>query len=142
LPPSAIIPDIYFLYMIGIWLEPTRSGQVLAEGYDEIKKPGLQDIYSDCVERLKGFPDAKKTIFHRNEVQFCIVHIIRNTLRFVFWKDRKNVIDSLKAFYQAATEEQVRIRLGEFAQQWDTTRYLTSSKSWTANWQCLFTFFA
>ena len=127
--------------VLGIWLEQTEGAKFWLKVMTELKNRGVQDIYIACVDGLKGFPDAIEAIFPKTEVQLCIVHMVRNSLRFVSWKDRKNTAADLKAVYQAATEEQARMRLSEFARKWDT-KYPTISKSWEANWQRLIPFFA
>jgi putative transposase len=127
--------------VLGIWLEQAEGAKFWLKVMTELKNRGVQDIYIVCVDGLKGFPDAIEALFPKTEVQLCIVHMVRNSLRFVSWKDRKNVAVSLKAVYQAATEEQARMRLSEFAQQWDA-KYPTIAKSWETNWQRLIPFFA
>ena len=127
--------------VLGIWLEQTEGAKFWLKVMTELKNRGVQDIYIACVDGLKGFPDAIEAMFPKTEVQLCIVHMVRNSLRFVSWKDRKNAAADLKAVYQAATEEQARMRLSEFAQKWDA-KYPTISKSWEANWQRLIPFFA
>jgi putative transposase len=127
--------------VLGIWLEQAEGAKFWLKVMTELKNRGVQDIYIVCVDGLKGFPDAIEALFPKTEVQRCIVHMVRNSLRFVSWKDRKNVAVSLKAVYQAATEEQARMRLSEFAQQWDA-KYPTIAKSWETNWQRLIPFFA
>jgi putative transposase len=127
--------------VLGIWLEQAEGAKFWLKVMTELKNRGVQDIYIVCVDGLKGFPDAIEALFPKTEVQLCIVHMVRNSLRFVSWKDRKNVAVSLKAVYQAATEEQARMRLSEFAQQWDA-QYPTIAKSWETNWQRLIPFFA
>ncbi len=127
--------------VLGIWLEQTEGAKFWLKVMTELKNRGVQDIYIACVDGLKGFPDAIEAIFPKTEVQLCIVHMVRNSLRFVSWKDRKNVAAGLKTIYQAATEEQARMRLSEFAQKWDA-KYPTIAKSWEANWQRLIPFFA
>jgi len=107
----------------------------------ELKNRGVQDIYIDCVDVLKGFPDAIEALYHKTEVQLCIVHMVRNSLKFVSWKDRKSVATDLKAVYQSATEEQAQMRRADFGRTWDT-KQPTISKSWKANWQSLIPFFA
>jgi putative transposase len=127
--------------VLGIWLEQTEGAKFWMKIMTELKNRGVQDIYIACVDGLKGFPEAIEALFPKTEVQLCIVHMIRNSLRFVSWKDRKSVAADLKAVYQAVTEEQAQIRLAEFGQKWDA-KYPTISKSWTANWQRLIPFFA
>jgi len=107
----------------------------------ELKNRGIKDIYIACVDGLKGFPEAIEALLPKTEVQLCVVHMVRNSLRFVAWKDRKKVAADLKAVYQASTEEQARMHLGEFSKPWDA-KYPTISKSWQTNWQRLIPFFA
>jgi len=127
--------------VLGIWLEQTEGAKFWMKVMTELKNRGVQDIYIACVDGLKGFPDAIEAIFPKTEVQLCIVHMVRNSLRFVSWKDRKNVAADLKAVYRAVTEEQARLSLSAFAQKWNT-KYPTISKAWEANWQRLIPVFA
>ena len=107
----------------------------------ELKNRGVRDIFIACVDGLKGFPEAIEAAFSKTEVQLCVVHMIRGSLRFVSWKDRKAVIADLKGVYQAVTEESAQKNLGIFAGKWDS-KYPTISKSWQANWQRIVPFFA
>ena len=127
--------------VLGIWLEQNEGAKFWMKIMTELKNRGVQDIYIACVDGLKGFPEAIEALFPKTEVQLCIVHMIRNSLRFVSWKDRKSVAADLKAVYKAVTEEQARMCLSEFARKWDA-KYPTISKSWTANWPRLIPFFA
>ncbi len=95
----------------------------------ELKNRGVQDIYIACVDGLKGFPEAVEALFPKTQVQLCIVHMVRNSLRFVSWEDRKRVVADLKTIYQAATEEQARMHPAECAQKRDT-KYPTIATSW------------
>ena len=107
----------------------------------ELKNRGVRDIFIACVDGLKGFPEAIEITFPQAEVQLCIVHMIRNSLRFVSWKDRKAVAADLKTVYRSATEEQGQANLEIVAQKWDG-RYPTISRSWRANWQRIIPYFA
>lgn len=106
-----------------------------------MKNRGVKDIFIACVDGLKGFPEAIETAFPKTEVQLCIVHLIRGSLRFVSWKDRKAVVADLKGVYQAASEELAQDNLEIFSQKWDS-RYPTISKPWQTNWQRIIPFFA
>ncbi|KMK34381.1 IS256 family transposase [Pluralibacter gergoviae] len=106
----------------------------------ELKNCGLNDILIACVDGLKGFPDAINAVYPEARIQLCIVHMVRNSLRFVSWKDYKAVTRDLKAIYQAPTEEAGLQALEVFASAWDS-RYPQISRSWTANWLNLATFF-
>jgi putative transposase len=127
--------------VLGIWLEETEGAKFWLKVMTEIKNRGVQDIFIACVDGLKGFPDAIEAVFPKTEVQLCIVHMVRNSLRFVSWKDRKKVAGDLKSVYRAATEEQARMYLVEFADQWNS-KYPMISKSWQSNWQRVISFFA
>ncbi|WP_411570140.1 IS256 family transposase, partial [Pectobacterium cacticida] len=107
----------------------------------ELKNRGLNDILIACVDGLKGFPDAINAVYPQTRIQLCIVHMVRNSLRFVSWKDYKAVTRDLKAVYGAATEEAALQELETFARVWDE-RYPQISRSWRANWANLSTFFA
>lgn len=127
--------------VLGIWLERTEGAKFWMKVMTELKNRGVQDIYIACVDGLKGFPEAIEAMFPKTEVQLCVVHMVRNSLRFVSWKDRKSLVADLKAVYQAATEENALTHLEEFADKWDA-KYPTISKSWRTNWQRLSPFFA
>ena len=101
--------------VLGIWLEQTEGAKFWMKVMTELKNRGIKDIYIACVDGLKGFPDAIEALFPKTEVQLCVVHMVRNSLRFVSWKDRKKVAADLKAVYHAATEEEARMQLDEFA---------------------------
>jgi len=126
--------------VLGVWLEQTEGAKFWMKVMTEMKNRGVQDIYIACVDGLKGFPEAIEALFPKTEVQLCIVHMVRNSLRFVSWKNRKNVAADLKAIYQAATEDEASMRLDEFGEKWND-RYPTISKSWRANWPRLIPFF-
>lgn len=127
--------------VLGIWLEQSEGAKFWLKVMTELKNRGVRDIFIACVDGLKGFPDAIEAVFPKTEVQLCIVHMIRGSLRFVSWKDRKAVVADLKGVYQAASDELAQENLGIFARKWDG-RYPTISKSWQANWQRIIPFFA
>ena len=127
--------------VLGIWLEQTEGAKFWLKVMAELKNRGMRDIFIACVDGLKGFPDAIEATFPQAEVQLCIVHMVRNSLRFIPWKERKQVAADLKTIYHAATEEQAQKNLAEFAAKWNA-KYPTIAKSWKANWQRLILFFA
>lgn len=127
--------------ILGVWLEKTEGAKFWMGILTELKNRGVQDIFIACIDGLKGFPDAIAAVFNKAEIQLCIVHMVRNSLRFVPWKDRKKVASDLKLIYQAATEEEAKIQLKQFSKQWDK-KYPTISKSWENNWQLIIPFFA
>ncbi len=93
------------------------------------------------MDGLKGFPEAINSVYPQTHIQLCIIHMVRNSLRFVSWKDYKAVTRDLKAIYQTPTEEAGQQALEAFAAAWDS-RYPQISRSWQANWPNLATFFA
>jgi len=127
--------------LLGLWIAQTEGAKFWLSVVTELKNRGVQDIFIACVDGLKGFPEAINTVFPKTEVQLCIVHMIRNSLKFVPWKERKTVAADLKTIYQAPTQEQAENNLNAFAEKWDT-KYPTISKSWRNNWPNLIPFMA
>ena len=84
-----------------------------------VKNRGVQDIFICCVDGLSGFPEAIEAVFPKTTVQLCIVHMVRNSLKFVPWKQRKTVAADLKTIYRAATVEEAEMNLDLFAETWD-----------------------
>lgn len=99
----------------------------------ELKNRGLNDILIACVDGLKGFPEAINAVYPETQLQLCIVHMVRNSLRLVAWKDYKAVTRDLKQVYHTATEEGALQALDAFGKEWDA-RYPQISRSWQANW--------
>ena len=106
----------------------------------ELQNRGLRDILIACVDGLKGFPDAINSVFPQTKIQLCIVHMVRNSVRYVPWKDYKPVTADLKRIYQSATEEEARLALDQFAERWDD-KYPQISRSWRAHGENLNTLF-
>jgi putative transposase len=106
-----------------------------------LKNRGVQDIFIACVDGLKGFPEAIETVFPQTQVQLCIVHMVRNSLKYVSWKQRKEVAADLKVIYHSATAELAELHLTAFAQKWDES-HPTISQSWRRNWERIVPFFA
>jgi len=107
----------------------------------ELHNRGVKDIFIACVDGLTGFPEAIEAIFPQTRVQLCIVHLVRNSLSYVSYKDRKAVAADLKLVYGAATESEAEQALVDFAERWDK-QYPTISKSWLNHWQRVIPFFA
>nr|AIW80470.1 transposase, Mutator family [uncultured bacterium] len=123
--------------LLGMWLAENEGAKFWLNVLTELKNRGLNDILiADiliaCVDGLKGFPDAINAVYPEARIQLCIVHMVRNSLRFVSWKDYKAVTRDLKAIYQAPTEEAGLQALEAFAMAWDS-RYPQISRSWQAN---------
>ena len=127
--------------VLGIWIERNEGAKFWLSVFTELKNRGLQDILIACVDGLKGLPDAIESVYSQAEVHLCIVHMVRNSLKFVSYKDRKKIAANLKNIYRAATVEQAQEALKDFEERWDS-RYPMIGKSWRSNWQHVIPFFA
>ena len=119
--------------VLGMWASETEGAKFWLSIITELKNRGLKDMFIACVDGLKGFPEAIEAIFPKTQVQLCLVHLMRNSLAYVSYKDRRAVALDLKAVYKAATIEEAETRLEEFAAKWDC-RYPMIGKSWSGNW--------
>ncbi len=114
--------------VLGLWIEQTEGAKFWLKVMNELQARGLQEILIAVVDGLVGFPDAIGTVFPRTTVQSCIDHLIRNSMAFVSWKDRRKVMLDLKAVYRAETLEAAAARLDEFEARWGSaTRRLSPS---------------
>jgi putative transposase len=120
--------------ILGLWLADNEGAKFWLSVLNELKNRGVKDILIACCDGLTGFPDAINATFPKTTVQLCIVHMIRNSLKFVSYKDYKAVTADLKQIYTAATEEQAIAALLDFASIWDT-KYPMISESWNRHWQ-------
>jgi len=126
--------------LLGIWIEQTEGAKFWLQVMTELKNRGVKDIFIACIDGLKGFPEAIEAVFPKTIVQLCIVHMVRYSLGFVSWKERKEVAADLRAIYQAATVEEAELRLTDFEKKWDT-QYPAISQSWRRNWARIIPFF-
>ena len=120
--------------VLGMWLEETEGAKFWLKVITELKNRGVEDILIACVDGLKGFPEAIATVFPKTIVQTCIVHMIRNSTRFVNWKDRKEVAKDLKPIYTAIDREAASDALEVFDEKWGK-KYPMISQSWLSNWE-------
>jgi putative transposase len=127
--------------VLGMWIAQTEGAKFWLQVVTELKSRGVKDIFIACVDGLKGFPDAIESVFPQTEVQLCIVHLVRHSLNYVGWKERKQVAADLKLIYRAATVAEAEQRLAEFAEKWDT-KFPTIAKSWRSNWERVIPLFA
>jgi putative transposase len=127
--------------VLGLWAGQTEGAKFWLQVVRELKNRGVQDLYLACVDGLKGLPQAIETVFPKAQVQLCIVHLVRNSLHYVSWKERKAVAAELKPIYRAATAEDGWDQLGAFAEKWDA-RYPSISQIWKRNWDQVRPFFA
>lgn len=126
--------------LLGLWISKTEGAKFWLSVLNDLRNRGVQDIFIACVDGLSGFPEAIASVFPQSQVQLCIVHLVRNSLNFVSYKDRKQVARELKTIYRAPTLEAAEGALDEFAQSWDD-RYPMISKSWRNNWSNITTMF-
>lgn len=127
--------------LLGMWIAHNEGAKFWLAILTELKNRGMKDMLIACIDGLKGFPEAIETVYPDTNIQLCIVHMVRNSVRFVSWKDRKKITADLKNVYRAATEEEAKGQLDRFAAKWDG-QYPMISKSWYENWENLKTFFA
>ena len=127
--------------VLGLWSAATEGAKFWLSVVTELKNRGVKDILIACVDGLKGFPEAIEAVFPKTEVQLCLVHLVRNSLNFVSWKQRKAVASDLRMIYTATTEVEAAIALDTFAANWDS-QYPQIAKSWRANWARVIPFFA
>jgi len=126
--------------LLGLWVGEAEGAKFWLSVLTELKNRGVQDILIAAVDGLKGFPDAIEAVFPQTQVQLCIVHLIRSSLRYVSWKERRAVARDLKAIYRAPTLEAAEEELEAFGAQWDS-RFPQISRIWRAHWANLTPFF-
>lgn len=126
--------------VLGMWIAKTEGAKFWLSVLTELKNRGLKDIFIASVDGLKGFGDAIETVYPETQVQLCIVHMVRYCLKYVSWKQRKEMANDLKTIYRANTVDEARQNLNIFADKWDKT-HPTVSKSWRNNWEQLTPFF-
>ncbi|MBF2076943.1 MAG: IS256 family transposase [Synechococcales cyanobacterium T60_A2020_003] len=127
--------------LLGLWVTQNESAKFWLQVLTELQNRGLKDIFIACIDGLTGFADAIEAVFPKTLVQLCIVHMVRNSLAYVSYRDRKAVAADLRLIYTATTEAEAEQRLVEFAETWDS-QYPTISKSWINHWQRIIPFFA
>ena len=127
--------------LLGIWVGKNEGSKFWMQVVTELKNRGVEQIYVACVDGLKGFPEAIGSVFPNTIVQLCIVHMVRNSVRYVSYKDLKEVTADLKKIYTAATEEMAHFELKQFGSKWDN-KYPVISDIWQRNWSGIIPFFA
>jgi putative transposase len=127
--------------VLGLWIEQTEGAKFWLKVMNDLRNRGVSDILIAVVDGLKGFPEAIVSVFPKTMVQTCIVHLIRNSLSFVSWKDRKAIMPSLKAVYHAENADAALQRLEEFEAEWGK-RYPAIGQIWRRAWEHVIPFFA
>ena len=125
--------------VLGMWVANTEGAKFWLHVLTELKNRGVRDIFIGCVDGIKGFPEAMEAVFPATQVQLCLVHMVRHSLSYVGWKERKAVAADLKAIYRAATVAEAEQALAAFEQKWDR-KCPSISKSWHTHWSELITF--
>jgi len=126
--------------LLGLWIAETEGAKFWLSVFNEIKNRGVDDCFIACVDGLKGLPEAIEAVYPDTQVQLCIVHKLRNSFKYVAWKDRKAVAKDLRAVYGAATLVEAEEALEKFSDLWDT-KYPAISPSWRTDWNRLTVFF-
>ena len=126
--------------ILGIWIGENETSKYWLTLLNELKNRGVEDVLIFAIDGLNGFNQAIEAVYPKAEIQRCIVHQIRSSMRFVSWKDRKTVAKELKGVYTAKTEEEAQLALTEFNDIWGN-RYPHIAQSWISNWSELATFF-
>lgn len=126
--------------ILGIWLSDNESASFWTTICNELKNRGVQDILIACRDNLSGFSTAIETVFPKTEQQLCVIHQIRNSTKYVPYKDLRQVMADLKLVYGAPTLDDAENKLEEFGDKWGK-RYPQIIKSWKANWAELSTYF-
>jgi putative transposase len=127
--------------LLGMWIAQTEGAKFWLQVLTELQNRGVKDIFIACVDGLTGLPEAIETAYPQTRVQLCMVHLMRNSLRYVSYKHMKAVATDLKAIYSAATEAEAEFNLELFAEKWDGL-YPNISKSWRAHWLRVIPLFA
>ena len=122
--------------LLGLWLSESEGAKLWLSVFTELNNRGVEDCFIACVDGLKGLPEAIEAVFPKTQVQLCIVHKVRNSLKYEPWKERKAVATDLRAIYGAATLADAEHALERFAERWDA-KYPTISPSWLADWDRL-----
>lgn len=126
--------------LLGLYISENEGARFWLNVLTDIQNRGVKDILIACIDNLKGFAEAIEAIFPRTEVQLCVVHQIRNSTRFVAWKDSRQVMKALKLVYQASSKEEAERNLALLDEQWGA-KYPAMIKSWLTNWERLSNYF-
>ncbi|MDP8101054.1 IS256 family transposase, partial [Phocoenobacter atlanticus] len=126
--------------LLGLWMSENEGAKFWLGVLTELQNRGVKDILIACVDGLTGFPDAINAVYPKTKIQLCIVHMVRNSMKYVPYKDYKAVARDLKKIYQSATEDEALQELENFANTYDD-KYPQISRSWYKHWDKLNTLF-
>ena len=127
--------------LLGIWIAETEGAKFWAQVLTELNNRGVKDVFVFCIDGLKGFPEAIQGIYPQAEIQLCMVHMLRNSLKYVSWKDRKAVAGDLKEVYQAGTQEGAEVALLKFGEKWNG-KYPMIGEMWMRSWENIITIYS
>jgi putative transposase len=127
--------------VLGLWAADNEGAKLWLKVLTELKNRGVEDIFIACVDGLKGFPEAIELMFPNAIVQLCIVHMVRHSMDYVSWKQRREVAADLRSIYTSPTAEAAEVALEQFAARWDAS-HPTISQVWRRNWERIIPFFA
>jgi putative transposase len=127
--------------VLGMWIAKAEGAKFWLSVVTDLKNRGVEQIYIACIDGLKGFAEAINSVFPQTMVQLCIVHMIRNSLNYVPWQDRKRVAADLREIYTATNDKTAEISLEAFKKKWDH-KYPTIGQIWTRNWLGIIPFLA
>ena len=119
--------------VLGLWLGKNEGAKFWLRVLTELQNRGLKDIFIACVDGLSGFSEAIESVYPQTRIQSCIVHAVRNSLKFVGWKERKQVAADLKLIYQSPTREMACKQLNLFREKWDEVHPIIGEQ-WERNW--------
>lgn len=128
--------------VLGLWIEQTEGAKFWLKVFNELKNRGLDDVLIAVVDGLRGFPEAIEAVYPQAQIQTCVVHLIRNSLNFASWKDRKPLAAALKSIYQAASSDSAAKALQEFAESDWGKKFPTVTSMWQRQWEQVIPFFA
>ncbi len=127
--------------LLGMWIAQMEGAKFWLSVLTELQNRGVKDLFIACVDGLNGLPEAIETVYPQTRVQLCMVHLVRNSLRYMSYKHMKEVATDLKAIYSASTETEAEFNLELFAEKWDAF-YPSISKSWRTHWARVIPLFA
>jgi putative transposase len=126
--------------VLGLWVSDNEGAKFWLQVLTELRNRGVEDVFLVCIDGLKGFPEAIEAVFPQAQVQLCIVHLVRASLNYVSWKQRRQVSAELKEIYGAATEDEAESALDQFERRWSQT-HPAISQIWRRNWERIIPFF-
>jgi putative transposase len=127
--------------VLGMWTSANEGAKFWLQVLTDLQNRGVKDIFIACVDGLKGFPDAIEAVYPKAIVQLCIVHMVRASLNYIAWKQRREAAADLRLIYRASTVQEAEMHLEAFARKWDAT-HPTVSQIWRRNWGRVIPFFA